>query len=302
MKKTKKNAIRMSRSDMILYTIIGIIMTLLCMIILYPLIFVVSSSFSAGTAVTAGKVILWPVEPTVQGYKIVFAYKAVWKGYVNTIFITVVATAINVILTTLVAYPLSRRKLQGKRFYMTLFMIPMFFSGGLIPSYILISNLGLVGSQWAIILSGAISIYNMVIMRTFFQNSIPDELFEAAKIDGITDIGYLLKIVLPLSKAVFSVIILYYAVAHWNSYFNSMLYLRDRELWPLQLVLRDILAGASKIDLSQIEDPELLKAMIGTTDVMKYSLIVISSVPVIIAYPFVQKYFEKGVMIGAVKG
>ena len=292
----------MSRSDMILYTIIGIIMTLLCMIILYPLIFVVSSSFSAGTAVTAGKVILWPVEPTVQGYKIVFAYKAVWKGYVNTIFITVVATAINVILTTLVAYPLSRRKLQGKRFYMTLFMIPMFFSGGLIPSYILISNLGLVGSQWAIILSGAISIYNMVIMRTFFQNSIPDELFEAAKIDGITDIGYLLKIVLPLSKAVFSVIILYYAVAHWNSYFNSMLYLRDRELWPLQLVLRDILAGASKIDLSQIEDPELLKAMIGTTDVMKYSLIVISSVPVIIAYPFVQKYFEKGVMIGAVKG
>lgn len=175
------------------------------------------------------------------------------------------------------------------------------FSGGLIPTYILMTKLGLTNTRWAIIFSGTISIYNMIIMRTYFQNSIPADLLEAAKIDGITDIGYLVRIVIPLSKSIFAVIALYYAVAHWNSYFDALIYLRDRDLYPLQLILRGIL-NASKIDLTQIQDAELLAQMIGMSDVMKYAMIVIATVPILAAYPFVQRFFEKGVMIGSVKG
>ncbi len=297
----KKNRIGMSRSDRITYGIVYTLMILLIFIILYPLIYVVSNSVSSGSAVSSGKVILWPVELSLQGYKMVFAYKQVWVGYYNTIIYTVVGTAINLVLTVMTAYPLSRPNFQGRKFYTTLFMITMFFSGGLIPNYILMSQLGLLNTRWSVLLSGAISVYNMIIMRTFFQNSIPGELHEAAKIDGITDIGYLFKVVIPLSKAIFAVITLYYAVGHWNSYFNAMLYLRDPSLQPLQLVLRSIL-NAGQVDLSQINDAELLKALTGTADVMKYSLIIVSSLPVLIAYPFVQKFFEKGVMIGSVKG
>ena len=265
------------------------------------MIFVLSSSFSSGRAVTNGWVLLWPVEPSIRGYQMVFDYRIIWTGYGNTIYITVVATIINVILTTLAAYPLSRRNMQGRKFYMTLFMITMFFSGGMIPSYILRLKLGLIGSRWAVILSGALSVYNMIIMRTFFMNSIPQDLFDAARIDGISDIGYLLKIVIPLSRAVFAVIVLYYAVAHWNSYFSSMLYLRDRDMYPLQMVLRDILS-ASNVDLDQFDDAEILASVIGSTDLIKYASIVVSAAPVLVAYPFVQKFFEKGVMLGSVKG
>lgn len=297
----KYTKIGMSRSDKILNAIVYTLLFLLIFIIAYPLIYVISSSFSSGTAVSSGKVLLWPVDFSFQGYKIVFNYKQVWVGYRNTIYITVIATTINLILTVFAAYPLSRRNFQGRNIYMTIFMITMFFYGGIIPTYILMSDLHLVNTHWAIILSSSLNVYNMIIMRTFFQNNIPQELHEASKIDGITDIGYLFKIVIPLSKSIFSVIILYYAVAHWNSYFNAMIYLRNRNLFPLQLVLRDIL-NASKVDLSQITDPEILAQMRGASDLMKYSLIVISTVPIIVAYPFVQKYFEKGVMIGSVKG
>jgi len=213
----------------------------------------------------------------------------------------VTGTLLNLVLTVLTAYPLSRRNFQGKGIYMTLFMIPMFFSGGLIPNYILMTNLHLTNTRMAIILSGAINIYNMVIMRTFFQNSIPEELLEASKMDGITDIGYLFQILLPLSKAIIAVITLYYAVGHWNAYFNSLIYLRNRDLYPLQLILREILS-ASKIDMTQIQDVKALAKLIGAADVMKYALIIVSTVPILVAYPFVQKFFEKGVMIGGVKG
>lgn len=236
-----------------------------------------------------------------QGYKAVFAYQQVWVGYRNTIFYTVVGTLLNLTLTIMAAYPLSRKNFQFRNFYMTLFLIIMFFSGGIIPNYILMTKLHLTNTRWSLILSGSISVYNMIIMRTYFQNNIPNELLEAAKIDGITDIGYLLKVVLPLSKSILAVITLYYAVSHWNSYFNAMLYLRDESLYPLQLVLRSIL-NVGKIDLSQITDAEIIKQMRGLSDLMKYSLIIISSAPIIIAYPFVQKFFEKGVMIGSVKG
>ena len=295
------NKVGIPREDKIMYGIIYAVMAVLLVIVLYPLIYIVSSSFSSGSAVSAGKVLLWPVEFSTTGYEIIFSYKLVWSGYWNTIVITVVATAINLVLTIMAAYPLSRRDFYGRGVYMTLFMIIMFFHGGMIPNYILMTKLGLINSRWAIILSGAISVHNMIIMRTYFQNSIPYDLFEAARLDGITDWGYLFKIVLPLSKAIICVILLYYAVAHWNSYFNAMLYLRDRELYPLQMVLRDVL-NASNIDLSQIDDAELLAQMTGAADLIKYALIVVSTVPILCAYPFVQKYFEKGVMIGSVKG
>ena len=177
----------------------------------------------------------------------------------------------------------------------------MMFSAGIIPKYLLMSNMGLTNTRWALILGGAISAYNMIIIRTYFRNSIPSELIEAARIDGCSELRTLWSIVLPLSKAVLAVVTLYYAVGHWNSYFNAMIYLRDRNLQPLQMVLRDILA-ASKIDLTQIDDPELLAQMTGMADLIKYALIVVSSAPIIAAYPFVQKFFQKGVMIGSVKG
>ena len=295
------NKVGIPREDKIMYGIIYAVMIVLLVIVLYPLIYILSSSFSSGQAVSSGKVLLWPVDFSTTGYEIIFSYKLVWSGYWNTIVITVVATAINLVLTIMAAYPLSRRDFYGRNLYMTLFMIIMFFSGGMIPNYILMTKLDLINTRWAIILSGAISVHNMIIMRTYFQNSIPYDLFEAARLDGITDWGYLFKIVLPLSKAIICVILLYYAVAHWNAYFNSMLYLRDRELYPLQMVLRDVL-NASNVDLSQIDDAELLAQMTGAADLIKYALIVVSTVPILCVYPFVQKYFEKGVMIGSVKG
>ena len=303
-KKEKGTAVRLATSDYVMDIVINIIMFILFLIVLYPLIYVLSSSFSSGKAVTDGKVLLWPVEPSIQGYKLVFSYKKVWVGYYNTIVNTVVATVLNIIMTVLVAYPLSRRDMQGKGFYLAIFMITMWFGGGLIPTYINMSNLGLVNTRWAIILSGAISTYNMIVMRTFFANSIPADLHDAARVDGINDFGYLFKIVLPLSKAIFSVIILYYAVGHWNSYFNAMIYCRDPALHTLQQILRDILNN-TKIDLEEMEGQltaEEIAALTGAADLMKYSTIVVSSAPILAAYPFIQKYFEKGVMIGSVKG
>lgn len=301
MRQRKGTKVKLGLSDQLMKAFTYTVMLIFLILILYPLIYVLSSSFSSGSAVTAGKVLLWPVDFSVIGYELVFEYKQVWVGYKNTIIYTVVGTAINLVMTTMVAYPLSRRNFQGKNIYMTLYLITMFFGGGLIPTYILMNTLHLTNTRWALLIPGAVSVYNMIIMRTFFQNSIPNELHEAAKIDGITDIGYLFRIVIPLSKTIFSVMTLYYAVGHWNSYFSAMIYLRDRTIQPLQLVLREVL-NASKIDLTQIQDPELLAQMRGASDVMKYSLIIISTVPILVFYPFVQRYFEKGVMIGSVKG
>jgi len=296
--KIKRNR---SWDDKLLYASTDIILFLLLLVVGYPIIYVLSCSFSSGAAVSSGQVLLWPVDFSLQGYKIIFNYKSVWTGFSNTIFYTVVGTTLNMILSVLVAYPLSRPNYQGKGIVTMLFTITMMFSAGIIPSYLLMSNLGLTNTRWALILVGAISTYNMIIIRTYFKNSIPSELIEAARIDGCSELRTLWSVVLPLSKAVLSVVTLYYAVSHWNSYFNAMIYLRDRDLQPLQMVLRDILA-ASKIDLTQIEDPELLAQMTGTADLIKYSLIVVSSAPIIAAYPFVQKFFKKGVMIGSVKG
>ena len=295
--KLAKKKIRLSSEDKIMYTIVYIIIALFMIIVLYPLIFVVSSSFSSGAAVSAGRVLLWPVDFSTVGYQIVFAYKAVFVGYANTIFYTVVATAYNIFMTTLAAYPLARKNFQGRGIYMTLFI-----SGGMIPSYLLIVDLGLIDTRASLIIPGALTVHNMIIMRTFFRNSIPSELQEAAMLDGCSDIRYLLQIVIPLSKAVISVLILYYAVGHWNAYFGALLYLRDQNKFPLQLILRSILIATTTTDLTQIQSADAQAAMQSASESMRYALIVVSTAPILAVYPFVQKHFAKGVMIGSVKG
>ena len=296
--KIKRNR---SWDDKLLYASTDLILLLLLLVVGYPIIYVLSCSFSSGAAVSSGRVLLWPVDFSLDGYKIVFNYKDVWTGFGNTIFYTVVGTALNMFLSVLVAYPLSRPNYQGRGIVTMLFTFTMMFHAGMIPNYMLVSNLGLINSRWALVLVAAISTYNMIIIRTYFKNSIPSELIEAARIDGCSELRTLWSIVLPLSKAVLSVVTLYYAVSHWNSYFNALLYLRDRDLQPLQVILRDIL-NDSKIDMGQVGDPALLERITGNADLIKYSLIVVSSAPIIAAYPFVQKFFQKGVMIGSVKG
>ena len=303
MSKKKSTAIRLSKGDRIMDITINVVMTLLFLVVLYPLVYVVSSSFSSGDAVFNGKVLLWPVDFSTFGYEIVLKYPKVWTGYKNTIINTVLGTIMNVFTTTLVAYPLSRKELQGKGFYMFIFMFTMWFGGGLVPSYILMSDLGLINNRLAVLLTGLVSVSNMVVMRSFFRSSIPGDLHDAARVDGISDIGYLVKIVLPLSKAVFSVVTLYYAVAHWNAYFSAMIYLRHPDQITLQQVLKDLLAQSNP-NMDEVEGltAEEIANMQYSADLMKYSLIVVSSAPILCAYPFVQKYFEKGVMIGSVKG
>jgi len=287
--------------DKLLYASTDIILVLLLLVVGYPIVYVLSCSFSSGAAVSSGQVLLWPVDFSLKGYEIIFHYKSVWTGFRNTIFYTVAGTTLNMFLSVLVAYPLSRPNYQGRGIVTMMFTFLMMFHAGLIPTYLLMSNLGLTNTPWIMILLGGISTYNMIIIRTYFRNSIPGELIEAARIDGCSELRTLWSIVLPLSKSVLAVVTLYYAVSHWNSYFNAMIYLRDENLQPLQLVLRDIL-NATKINMDEISDPELISEMTGMADLIKYSLIVVSSAPIIAAYPFVQKFFKKGVMIGSVKG
>lgn len=298
---TTKRKVKISTGDQMFYLISGLILTAIFLLILYPCIFVVSASFSSGTAVQSGKVILWPVDISFVGYDTVFHNVNIWKGFINSLFYTFAGTIINVTLTMLAAYPLSRKDLVGRDKLMLFFTFTMFFNGGIITNYILVSKLGLIDTRWSMLLPGAMSIYNMIIARTFLQNSIPNELLEAAELDGCTDIQYLFQVVLPLSKAVLAVLVSFYGVAHWNTYFNAMIYLRNRELFPLTLFLKEILISG-QIDPSTVSDPELAEKVSQLAGVIKYSLIVVSMVPVMIVYPFVQKYFVKGVTIGAVKG
>ena len=293
--------VRSSRSDRIYYAISGVLLGLLLILVAYPILFVLSASFSSGDAVATGKVLLWPVEFSLEGYEAVFRNPNIVRAFGNTILYTAVGTAINVSMVMIAAYPLSRRDLRGRGVLTFLFTFTMFFSGGMIPSYIQILRLGLMDSIGAMVLPGALSVYNMIVARTFIQSSIPYVLFEAASIDGCSDAKYFFSMVLPLSKAVIAVIALFSAVGHWNSYFSAMIYLNDRDKFPLQIILREILI-MNKVDLSMVMDPEMQIALAHTADVLKYSLIVVATAPILVVYPFVQKYFVKGLTIGAVKG
>jgi multiple sugar transport system permease protein/putative aldouronate transport system permease protein len=244
---------------------------------------------------------LWPVDFSLDGYKAVFSHRRILSSYANTIFYTVVGTVNNVVVTVLAAYPLSRRDMQWKKFYMFLFTFTMFFGGGLIPTYILMTKLKFINTVWAMLIPGALSVYNMIIVRTFFMNSIPYELWESAQIDGCMDFEYLYKVIIPLAKPVIAVITLFYAVGHWNSYFSALIYLSNPKLHPLQLVLRDILVQ-NQIANNQFQNVDFMNAKQNLADLLKYSLIIVSSVPIIMLYPFVQKFFIEGVMIGSIKG
>ena len=301
LRKKSRTIVRDSKSDALFYVICYAIVAILCLIVLYPLIYILSASFSSPAQVSSGRVWLFPVEPTLYSYSLILQYKNVFIGYGNTIFYTVVGTLINVALTMICAYPLSRREFSGRYVCSLIFVFTMVFNAGMIPNYILIRDLHLMNTRWAMILPGAISAYNMIVARTFIQNSIPNELLEAPKLDGCDDFQYFFHIVLPLSTTVISVIALYYAVAHWNSYFNAFLYLSDRKLYPLQIFLRQILVQ-NNFDTSEVTDPELAQQLQGLNEVLKYSIIVVSSAPLMCLYPFVQKHFVKGVMIGSVKG
>jgi multiple sugar transport system permease protein/putative aldouronate transport system permease protein len=242
-----------------------------------------------------------PVDFSLQGYKAVFSHQLILSGYRNTILYTVIGTIINIGMTMIAAYPLSRRDMPFRGHFMFLFTFTMFFSGGLIPTYLLINNLHLIDKFWVMVIPGAISVFNMILTRTFLMSSIPNELLEASQIDGCSDARYFFHIILPLSKPVIAVIALYYAVGHWNSYFSALIYLNNRSLFPLQLVLRSILV-MDQVSLNEINDPELIAGLQGLSELLKYSLIVVATVPILLVYPLAQKYFVTGVMIGSIKG
>ena len=296
-----KNRISASRDDLVYYIISGFIMSVLLVMALYPMVFVLSASFSSGDAVSSGKVILWPVELNLEGYKTVFRNNDILRAYWNTLLYTAAGTLINVSMALITAYPLSRRDLRGRGFLMLIFTFTMFFSGGMIPYYINISNLHLMNTFWVMVLPGALSVYNMIVTRTFIQTSIPYEMLEAASIDGCNDTKYFFSFVLPLSKAIIAVNTLFSAVNHWNAYFNAMIYLNDRDKLPLQNIMRELLV-LNEMNLSDLVDPEQALLMLNSVAVLKYALIVVATVPILCAYPFAQKYFVKGVMIGSVKG
>lgn len=297
MKGTIGRAIRSDRTFDRVVDFIGIIIIL---IVLIPLIFVVAASFSDPDRVIRGEVLLIPKGITLKAYTMVFENKDIWRGFGNTIFYTAAGTVISLVLTVLAAYPLSRKNLKGRNFLMMAILFTMYFSGGMIPTYMLVRNLGMYNSIWAILVPNAISTYNLIVAKTFFENSIPEELYESAHLDGCGSISMLVKIVLPLSKAILAVLVLYYAVAIWNAYFDALIYLKDAAKQPLQIVLRNILlmGQTEQMGTNDVGMAEKIKM----AEAIKYSVIVVSSIPMLILYPFVQKYFVKGVMIGAVKG
>lgn len=294
------NRIQDTAGDRIFYRVNAILLTLLTLSVLYPIIYVLANSFSSPAAVSSGRVYLWPLDPSVEGYRRVLENPNILSGFLNSVFYTVVGTAINLAMTMIAAYPMARKDLPLRSFFSVLFAFTMLFGGGMIPNYILIMKLGMLNTRWALLLPGALSVYNMIIARTAMQ-SLPDELLEAAYIDGCSDARYFVRIVLLLSGATIAVLALYYAVGHWNSYFSAFMYLSDRSKYPLQIVLREILI-MGQIAESDITDLDSAERIQGLSQLLKYALIVISSAPMILIYPFVQKYFVKGVMIGSLKG
>jgi ABC-type glycerol-3-phosphate transport system permease component len=290
--------IRDSAGDRLFVLVLTIISLGILLVVLYPLVFVMSSSLSSGDAVMYGKVLLWPVEFSLEGYHLVFNEASLLTGFRNSLLYMGLGTTINLIMTTLLAFPLSRRRMPGRTVIMFLVVFTMFFSGGLIPTFLVVNRLGMVDTLWAMVIPNAISTFNLIIMRTYFQNSIPEELFESAALDGCGNFRFLPRIALPLSKPILAVLVLYYAVGHWNSYFNALIYLRGSERISLQLALRNILLANQLSSGGGEGFGEVAK--IGLT--VKYAVIVVSSLPVALLYPFIQKYFIKGVMVGAVKG
>lgn len=296
----KEAGIKAPSDERLFDVIVYLIAALIIIVVLYPLLFVVTASFSDPARVLNGEVWLFPKGVTLEAYSNILHNDKIWTGYLNSIIYAVVGTTINIIMTLLAAYPLSRPDLPGRKGLMLIITLTMFFSGGLIPSYLLVKNLGMVDTMWALIIPGAISTYNLIVMRTYFQNSIPWELQEAAHMDGCSNWRLLISIILPLSKPILAVMVLFYAVGHWNAFFNALIYIRSENLYPLQLVLREIIM----ISQAAVEDGGNvgLEDKILLSESIKYAVIIVSSLPVLIMYPFVQRHFVTGVMIGSIKG
>lgn len=296
-----------TRGDRVFLTIVYVVIALVVLMCAYPLYLTIIASVSDPYAVYSGKVNLIPHGFTLESYQLVFSNSMIWRGYANSILYTVAGTCFNLFLTIPSAYALSKKRMYGRNFLTTVFLITMYFGGGMIPTYILYKNLELINTRWILIIGGGISVYNVIVTRTYFQNNIPETLFEAARIDGANEFLTFFKLVLPLSAPILAVITLYYAVGHWGSYFSAMIYTYDQALQPLQLVLRNILIlnetaytdALASGDATLIADASR-QAYLALT--MKYSLVFIASAPMLIAYPFVQKHFVKGIMVGSLKG
>ncbi|WP_328522389.1 carbohydrate ABC transporter permease [Kribbella sp. NBC_00359] len=300
--RSERTTIEETTTDRIFLIGVKIMLWIALIVVTVPLIYIIANSFSSASAVSGGRVLLWPIEPSLKAYKVAFGDPQIMQGYLNSFIYAIGGTLISVTLTIAIAYPLSRRTFFGRNVIMSVLIFTMLFSGGLIPTYLVVQDLGMLNTRWAMVIPSAIGVWQVIIARTFFRSTIPDELYEAATIDGASDLRFLWSIVLPLSKPVIAVIALMYAIFQWNSYFDALVYLKDPSLYPLQIVLRNVLilntvaGGSTTQNLAQQLDQQQL------ANVLKYALIVISSLPVLIIYPFVARHFTKGVMVGAVKG
>lgn len=295
----RKNKRRAARGADRAYDITVMLLSVIAFIVvLYPVYFIIIASISDSTLVNQGQVVFGPKGVNFYGYRQIFQNAKIWEGYRNTIIYSVVGTVFNLVLTITAAYVLSRKNFRPRRLIMFVFVFTMYFNGGMIPTYMLVKSLHLLDTPWILIIMGGVNVYNLIITRTFFENSIPDELYEAAVLDGCSHVNYFMAVVLPLSKAVIAVIMLYYMVAHWNDFFNPLLYINSDAYQPLQIVLRNILL--SNQALAGV--PGASGYAQQYADQIKFGVIIVSTLPILCVYPFIQKYFEKGVMIGAIKG
>ena len=289
-----------TRGDKIFGIVNAVMLILILAIVLYPLIFVISASVSNQLAVSSGRMWLFPKEFTLVGYQKVFQNREILVGYGNTILYAVVGTSINLVMTILAAYPLSRRSFAGKNVIMFIMVFTMFFSGGMIPTYLIIKNMGMLNTMWSLVIPNAVAVWNIIIMRTFFKESVPVEVQEAAMIDGCSHTGILLRVMLPLSMPILAVMTLFYCVDHWNSYFSALIYLTDRAKFPLQLILREILIQNQMDKMAGAATSLSEQIMYGQA--VKYAVVVVANLPVFLLYPFLQRYFVQGMTIGSIKG
>lgn len=296
---TKK--IRVAKGEAAFYLINNIFLAIFFISVLYPIVYVLSASISSPRAVMSGQVILWPVELSLKGYEAAFRNSALLTGYANSMIYAVVGTLFNVGITLTTGYALSRHELIGRQFFNLLFAFTMWFGGGLIPNYLLVRSLGIMNTRWAMWLPGMMSVWNMVLCRTYIRNTIPEELFEAVMMDGYGYFRFFTRIVLPLSGAIIAVLTMFYAIGHWNAYFNAFIYLNTPALYPLQIILRDILIQ-NQLEMEAVSEVTSSYADIGVVEVLKYAVIMLACLPLWIIYPFVQRFFVKGVMIGSLKG
>ncbi|HEY9575703.1 MAG TPA: carbohydrate ABC transporter permease [Lachnospiraceae bacterium] len=301
MKDKIKKLKQLGARDLVFLVVVYASVIALSVMILYPLWFVVIASISNPDMVATGRVLLLPKKITLEGFKYILRDRRIWLGYYNTVRYTGVGTLLALFITIPAGYALSRRDMMGRGLIMKLLIITKYFSGGLIPTYLVVKSLRLVNTPYVLMILGSFSVFNLILCRTYFANTMPLELQEAAEIDGCSIFQYFMKVVLPLSKSIIAIMVLYYAVGHWNAFFNGLIYVTDNKLYPLQLILRDILIGGQSVDPT-VTDPEALEMMRQIARTIKYGVIIVSSLPVLILYPFVQKYFVKGIMVGSVKG